>query len=343
MTVATAACGSGDTDSGEETAAAEEVQIRVADQYSTEHPIAVASILPFMEEVERQSDGRITFEYFGSNELVEATDIPSAIQDGIADMGNLLYIGSVNPLMYVVQLPGLYADPETGAASEALLDFVTENENVAGTLDETGIHPLICLTTTNYQILTSGPVNSPQDLQGRQLRASGNVLPLSIDALGAVPVNLSINETYEAINRGVVDGVSISVPSVREYAFTEVAPNVVVNVNLGGFPVCYGISEGIWDELSPEDQELMTSVGREISRSAGEELAATVEEQIAEWESSGVTVVTFDEAERSAAADALSSVEERWIEDLEESGIADAGDAVEQWKTTLEEALEGER
>jgi TRAP-type C4-dicarboxylate transport system substrate-binding protein len=339
-TLVLAACGDDTAGSGGAGGdGGQSVELRVTDIYSLEHSIGKNSIQPFMKAIEEQSDGRITFKYFPSEQLVKGRDIAEALSSGTADVGNVLYLGSANPLLYVAQLPGLFEDSEVVPASEALMEFVDQNESVRGKFDELGMKPLFCFTVTNYQLeFPEKGIKSFDQLRGQQIRAAGAVLPFSIQAIGATPVDVDISEAYDAFNRGVIDGIALSVPSTKSYGFFEILKSTLINVNLGGFPVCYAMSSSAWDSLSPEDQELLSSEGHKTVTSVAEALLAELEEDLKTFESKGIELNEVDTAERDKR---LADVESRWIDKLVEDGVPaeEAQRAVDQWQELLDAGL----
>lgn len=330
-----AACG---TDGGESTATGggETFKLRVADQYSMEHSIGKASIQPYMKAVEERTDGRVSFEYFGDDALVKANDIPEALRSGTADMGNILYIGNLHPLLYVVQLPGLFSDAETAEASAAFWDFIEQHEPTQAKFEELGIVPLFCFTVPNYQLeFTKKGVDSFSDMRGMQIRSAGVILPFSVQAIGGTPTDIAINEAYDAFNRGVIDAISLSVPSVKAYAFMELIESAIVNADLGGFPVCYGVGQEKWDSFPPDVQDAMREEGKRIITAASEALYQEVEDDLASWKKEGIELNEVSEDQRAP----LSAVEQKWIDKLEKDGVQGAREAVDLWKSLLEKRL----
>lgn len=314
----------------------ETIEFRVADQYSMEHSIGKASIQPYMQAVEERTDGRVTFEYFGDDALVAANDVPEALRAGTADMGNILYIGNLHPLLYVVQLPGLFTDEQTAQASSAFWDFVQQHEPTAAKFEELGIVPTFCFTVPNYQLeFTDEGIDSFDDLRGQQVRSAGVILPFSVQAIGGTPTDIAINEAYDAFNRGVIDSIALSVPSVKAYAFMELIESAIVNADLGGFPVCYGVGQEKWDSLPEDVQQALREEGEQIVTAAPEALYQELEEDLRAWEEAGIELNEVSEEERAP----LAQVEERWIEKLESDGVEGAQEAVDLWKSLLEERL----
>src|SRR5690606_25583815 len=69
------------------------------------------------------------------------------------------------------------------------------------------VHILTNYITSPSDLLTTFPVNTVDDLQGKKIRATGSYMNL-LTNVGAIPVNLGYGEAYQALDRGTVDGVA---------------------------------------------------------------------------------------------------------------------------------------
>lgn len=335
MLVAATACSAG----GSGGKGGETVTLRVADIYSKQHELYKNGIKPYMDKVEKKSHGRIKFKFYPSEQLAKGSDIPQAVQSGTADIGNVLYLSNRAPLMYVVQLPGMFSDDEVVPASQAFWQFVQKNKTMQQNFKKLNMRPLWCYTTTNYQMAFTGhDVSTLADVQGKQIRASGAMLPYSVEAIGASSVDMDIGEATGAFNRGVIDGIALSVPSVSAYGFYDLIKSAIVNVNMGGFPVCYTINNSTWESLSAKDQKILLSVGKESVTHVSKALKAQVKEDIASWRKHGITTNTIDEAK---AKQKFTSVEKKW----EKKTISSGADAqaiqggVDMWTRLLKKKL----
>ncbi|WP_208878670.1 hypothetical protein [Streptomyces armeniacus] len=323
-----AACGTTGTEPGDDLA--------VADLYPPAHSISQAGIQPFMKEVEKGSEGRVGFDYRSSEQLVSAEDNHWAVKSGAASLGNILYMDSQLPLLYVPQLPGLFEDRDVVGASKAFWEYVRTNRQLQATFKEWNMRPLFCFTTTNYQLQFSDrSVDSLDKVKGKQIRAAGSILPHSIEATGAVSTDLNASEAYDAFNRGVVDGLSLSVTSMRDYSFYELIKSAVIGVDLGGFPVCYGMNLDHWKSLGPEDRKVLEKAGDRAVETSARRLHGQVESEIKQWRRDGIDVHTAGrdpELEKNLAA-----VEGDWVDQLVGDGMErkTVEGAVAQWKRLL--------
>lgn len=314
----------------------------VADFYSETHSIGEAGIQPFMEDVEERSDGDLGFDYKTSEQLVAAEDTHWAVRSGAADIGNVLYMDSQMPLMYVPQIPGQFQDDEVVAASRAFWKFMQTNDAVQDTFEEWNLHPLFCFTTTNYQMQFSDPDvgETPSSLEGESVRAAGPILPFSVEATGAVSTDLNASEAFDAFNRGVIDGVTLSVTSMRDYNYYELIESAVTNVDLGGFPVCYVMNRDAWESLDANEQEVLSDAGDAAVERTSKTLLDQVDSEIDQWRSDGIAV--HEMAGSAAIDEQLAKVEDRWVDGLVSNGMDREvlEEGIAQWKRLLAKELD---
>lgn len=335
-TLSVAACCLVLTACGTTSGAAPDKALVVADLYTPTHSIGEAGFQPYMKRVEAASEGRLRFDYRSSEQLIAVEDDPWAVRSGAADIGNILYMDSQMPLMYVPQLPGLFEDKDVVGASTAFWEYVQTNPRIQADFREWNMRPLFCFTTTNYQLQFSDKsVDSLSKLSGKQIRAAGTILPHSIEATGAISTDLNAAEAYDAFNRGVIDGLSLSVTSMRDYSTYELIKSAVIGVDLGAFPVCYGMNLDRWKQLPPQDRRVLEKAGDRTVVSAAKKLRDQVGSEIRQWKRDGVDV--HDVTQSPQVEKELAGVEDKWVDQVVGDGMErrTVEQAIAQWKRLL--------
>lgn len=105
--------------------------------------------------------------------------------------------------------------------------------------------------------MTEDSVRSLEDLQGKRIRSMvSETLSETLSALGAVPVQLTYAETYNALKRGEVDGAENPVFSYYSNKFYQAAPYYIKSGHMYS-PGIVVMSEITWDSLTAEERELI--------------------------------------------------------------------------------------
>jgi TRAP-type C4-dicarboxylate transport system substrate-binding protein len=110
---------------------------------------------------------------------------------------------------------------------------------------------------------TKKRVNKLEDLKGMKLRSTGTVAKI-VSALGAVPVAMPQTETYEALSKGIVDGLMSPVEVLQGWKFGEVVGNTTLDLGtaygLGFFIV---MNKEKWNSLPPDIQKIIEKINEE--------------------------------------------------------------------------------
>ena len=198
------------------------------------HPTVVPWVGMLSEHVVAQTNPRL--EAMGSDDRVEWTesyggalfgfkDTLEAIEDGIADAGWVgagLWEESKMPLQTMTFHAPFVTDDQV--ALMRITDRLhAEVPELADAWERRNQVFLGSSGVDTYHLLTTFPVESLDDLEGRKILApgpSGNWM----SAVGAVPVNGALPTYYNAIQTGVADGVISIITGTYPNRIHEVAP-----------------------------------------------------------------------------------------------------------------------
>jgi TRAP-type transport system periplasmic protein len=209
------------------------------------------SLIWWGQEIERRTNGRVKFKFLWSESLAKGEDTLKAVGAGLAEAGSILGLYSPVdlPVWNLANAPFGGADPWVGMRTwQEMRQAVPELPREAA---ERGVRILMNFTSGPVDLLSKMPILSEKDLQGRRIRSSGGWTPL-LKALGATTVSLSFPETYDALNKGSIDGAINYIPFVKSYRHYEYAGHVT-EVRMGqvlGYGA--GINLNQWNSL-PED------------------------------------------------------------------------------------------
>lgn len=249
LTVSACAGGAGTTESDENAtgfdfgASQEEVDAAIADlqpvtivfQASAASPnSAIAtSNAAFAEEVESRSGGRITVETHFGHPIADHTEVFDALADGRVDVSytNPAYEPDLFPAFdeLVSITSSLPESPVVGelVAIAALTELAWSSEQISEEFAAQGLFPLVPVNPPGaYFSLCSQPGGSPEDWQGRQVRIGSTVHNDLVSAMGGTPVSLDYLETYEALQRGIIDCTMIVMNAAVESGYFDIAPNM---------------------------------------------------------------------------------------------------------------------
>ncbi len=316
-------------------ASAQEITVRYASPSAASDPTQEATIW-FTEEVERRTDGRVTFEMFLGNSLVKDQDIVSAVGDGLIEMGKIYtvsYPGQM-PLWNMTNLP--FTSPSPYVAMNVINDLTEQYPAFDEELAKLGVKALGVITTGGTGIVAREPIETFEDLKGLKVRARG-IQAAAFDAAGAIPVSIPWNDVYEALSKGVVEGSTNYIITTRPIRHNEVS-DYFIAAGLGQAVQLEIVNRDFWEALPDDIRTIMTETMREAQQRYAErssELAKAEREALATAEGPGkMAYIAFPAAERQKWIEASPDFFAEWAE--QNAGAADTKAIVETYKALQE-------
>lgn len=255
----------------------------------------------FTDLVTEKTDGKLKFEFFWAGSLATGNEILNLMRDGAIQMGGTapVYYTSDLPVVSLTNgTPFLFDNVKTAVAFQDTMSRT--NPVYLAEYERMGIFPILQHGLANSYLVCTKPVEKFEDLAGLKVRSFGVYLPAAIEALGMVPVTLSTNDTYEGLNRGVVDCVAMSYRDVIAFKYHEVA-KFWTNLDFGASSgsVLYvswkNYKGGGW---SPEIVAAFDEATAETMDLAASRIIASQEDAVKEGLAAGITMIDFKDQER---------------------------------------------
>ncbi|MEM7703171.1 MAG: TRAP transporter substrate-binding protein [Pseudomonadota bacterium] len=231
-----------------------------ADTHVLSYP-TVQAVLRFGEELSRKTQGRLSLNMFAGGQLGNERDTLEITTFGGLDFNrvNLAPLNSIEPLTKVIALPFLF---ESTRHMRTTLDGPVGDE-VLASLEPHGLIGLCFYDSGSRSFYnTRGPIHEPADMRGLKLRVPGSDLYVSmVQSLGADAVPMPLDEVYQSLAQGVIDGAENNWPSFESGKHFEVARYYSLTNHLLA-PEVFVMSKISWDKLSPSDQETVRETAR---------------------------------------------------------------------------------
>jgi len=277
------------------------------------HTVNASVIEKLNADLSAATGGAVTVRGYHGGEL-GAGPVEQYIRavQGVADMvwGLPGYTSSQFQKTMIVELPGVVPEGKTGY--DALWDAF--DAELAGEFP--GTVPIALWTSEpNVMIMRDKVIRTPADLQGLKIRVAGATAAEVATALGATPVQMPINEVYNALQTGLIDGVFTGSSTLSDFKLDEVASSYTFGAPLGRLAFYAVMGQGSYDALSDEARAAVDAVrGRGVSQSAEEAWNATADAAVAAARASGDnTFVDLTPEEAAAFAQAVSGVTNAYV------------------------------
>lgn len=231
-------------------------------------------IVKFKELLEEKSGGKMKVQNFFDATLGDDLKMTEALQGGVQEVT----VPSTSPLVGMIKEFGIYDFP-----------FVFNNEEEAyavldGTvgqklLEKLPEHGLVGLGywENGFRNLTNSkhPIKTADDFKGLRIRTMQNEVHLdAFSKLGANPSPMAFSEVFTALETRTVDGQENPLATIKTQKYSEVQDYLSITRHVYT-PFVVLVSKKFWDELSKEEQKIMS----EASKEAGEYQRALNQEE----------------------------------------------------------------
>ncbi len=210
-------------------------------------------------EVESRSGGRIKITTYPGGSLTKAPQCYEGVVNGISDIGMscFAYTRGRFPLLEGLDLPLGYPNGVTASRLATELARKYQPKEV----DDTH---LLYIHAHGPGILASKkPVRSMADMKGLKVRATGLSSKI-VEQLGGTPVAMSQPETYEALQKGVVDATLCPVETLKGWKQGEVISSVTDSSAIGYTTAMFvTMNKAKWEALPADLQAILTAVSEE--------------------------------------------------------------------------------
>jgi TRAP-type C4-dicarboxylate transport system substrate-binding protein len=234
-------------------AAAKKITIKAISAWGKNHSGVRKDYLPYIkranEMLQAKYPGEVEIKYIGGPEAVPMRDQPEALRAGTVDMyyGTAAYYAGIAPAANTTKLSLLTSQEEKDVGADAIYDEIHRKKLNATYLGALG-------SQNPFQLYTIKKVTAPDQIKGLRIRTSAMYVDF-LRALGANPVAAKPGDVYQALERGVVDGLMWPLDSIRPWGWHEAVKFVTG-------PPFYKVSHPLlmnakkWDALPKGIQEV---------------------------------------------------------------------------------------
>lgn len=268
-------------------------------------------------EIEKRSDGRIKITIFAGETLTKADKCYEGVVSGISDIGMSVfaYTRGRFPLLEGLDLPLGYPD---GLTATRIANDMVEKYQPKELED---VHVLYLHAHGPGILASRKEITGIDDLKSMKIRATGLSAKI-VSSLGAVPVSMSQGETYDALQKGVVDATFCPVETLKGWKQGEVIDHVVNTRAIGYTTAMFVVmNKNKWDSLPPDLQKIFTDASEEWIVKQGEAWDLSDEEGEAFVRGLGKVFIELEPRQKTLFVEAMRPILDDYVKATEEKGL----------------------
>jgi TRAP-type C4-dicarboxylate transport system substrate-binding protein len=282
-----------------QTAFAENLVARMSGHWSPKHQSAIHSQI-FADEVTKQSEGRLTIQFYPSKQLFGIREVMGAVSSGAVELGGVVGVVSFPPInknFNVASYPGLFSSYEQqrsffqeSDAGRAVWDDLTQKSN-SKLIMYNPVGPV--MTFSSARELTG--IDAMKGLKARALLKSERPM---WDAYEANTVSLPTGEVYTALQTGMIDTINSPPGSIEAYSWWEYL--AFAQKPYQYFADAYIMANQDWFNSLPKDlQDIVMEVGAEVGTLATNTILNAGESTLTKFVERGGVVTTLSGDEKA--------------------------------------------
>lgn len=297
---------------------AQEFTLRYSTMGAPSGPIPQCNAFPLLEEIKEASGGRIGYEtYMGGTAFANPVKQYEQAARGVMDVteGPLTYVPGRFALSEIVTVPMLVSDNVAGSIAITRL----AKEWLSDEFQD--IHLMGIILTTPYQFHLAKPIDDITNLEGRRLRVSGPGLTKMVETFGGVPAAMPLPETYENVQRGVLDGIIAPWTAVAAFKLDEVTTmHIQADPSVG--LTFMGMSKKFYDGLPDDLKQLIDTrfTGDYIAEHGARCFQKVDETAIKQAQDRGNQIVVLTDEQRAETAKKLEPVVQALLDEVDAKG-----------------------
>ncbi len=215
--------------------------------------------IAWAEEVEKRTDGRVKVTVFPAGTLTKANQCYDGVVNGISDIGMscFAYTRGRFPIMEAVDLPHGYPNGQVAT------HVATEFYRIMKPKELNDVKVLYIHAHGPGLLHTKKPVQTLADLKGMKIRSTGLSAKVA-ESLGAVPVAMPQPATYEALQKGVVEGTFSPIETLKGWKQAEVI-KYTTNCSTIGYTTAMFVvmNKRTWNSLPDDLQAIIEDINTE--------------------------------------------------------------------------------
>lgn len=274
------------------------------------------------QAINERTKGKVEITIYAGGSLTKAQQVYEGVVNNISDIGMSCYAYTRGrfPLLEALDLPLGYPDGMTATKTANAIVQKYQPEEIAD------VHTLYVHAHGPGILASKKAVRTLEDVQGLKVRATGLSSKI-VQNLGGAPIGMSQPETYEALQKGVVDATLCPIETLKGWKQGEVIDYITNSQAIGYTTSMYVVmNKAKWDALPKDIQKVFTEVSAEFIEKHGQDWDEADANGKAFVEELGKTTIDLSDEETARWIAAVQPLLDEYVQNAKDKGLP--GDAV---------------
>lgn len=276
--------------------------IRAVSGFGPAHVMATVSYPKMSEKLQEFTNGKWKIRDNASG-LLTIAEINDGLKNGVTEMGTIImpyFAADYVENLLVAELSIVGTDNR--AISSAVTEYISTCDECIAEFKENGQIYTGSDATVTYELLTTKPVKSAEDLNGLRIRTAGSVFTRFISDMGGEAVQMASSDMFEGLSSGVLDGTYSSTPDLKNARLYEVV-KYVTNIHQGVFNAAAypNVSSKLFHKMNEEERHALVRAAQYAQVAGLFGWRSTLEEATRDGKKAGIEFIEPDADFRAKA------------------------------------------
>ncbi|MDR1603395.1 MAG: TRAP transporter substrate-binding protein [Gracilibacteraceae bacterium] len=215
------------------------------------------------DRVSEATEGRISFEIYPSGQLGTLVEMLEACELGTLDvtLNDPSLMETYLPEIALLSLPFIIKDY---AHMDTVFNGEVGDTMIARLDEQSNLHVMGWVWNGFRSICAKKPLRTLADCENLVIRSpESDIYVNTFRLLGMSPTPVPLNETFTAMQTGVVEAVDSPIENFVKMSFYELGKNILISNHLAS-SLSLIFNQDKWDSFSAEDQKLMLDIYDEV-------------------------------------------------------------------------------
>lgn len=298
---------------------ADTIKLRFSSPFPIMQTITGKIIKPWIDEINKASEGKVKIRLYPGGALGKAPESYDLAEKGIADLSYHLadYSPGRFPLTSVFSLP--FMVPSGKDVSEAMWKTFMKEAKFREEYSKVKVLALFGHPGGHFHTVKK-PIRKMADFNGIKMRTANPSISEALKLWGAIPVAMPITETYQSLERNVIDGTVLVWEGMCAFKLNEVTKYATM-ADLYTMPMMIVMNKDKWDSLPDDVKKLIDgTTGLKMSSEAGAAFDKSEKPSRAVCLKKGIEEIVFEPDEMAKLRESTLPLRAKWVKEMEAKG-----------------------
>jgi TRAP-type C4-dicarboxylate transport system substrate-binding protein len=273
------------------------------------------------KEIEKRTNGRVKVRHYAGATLTPPAQTYDSIAQGVVDAGNLVlgYTMGKFPLSEGLDLPLGYRSgiQATNLANAYFAKFKPKEFDDVKVMYFHAQPPGLVHNRTK-------PIMKLEDMKGMKMRTFGSNAEF-MKLLGGAPVAMPMGDAYDAISKGVADGLMCAYEALEGWKLGEVVKYTTENFGTAYTAVfLVAMNKKKWESLPPDIQKIIEQINKEWIQKQGQVWNDITDSGKAYVQKRGIKIYTLTAEENARWAKTAQPLFDAYVKKMKEKNLPGA-------------------